>query len=153
MRIRLTALAALTFFSVAVSGHDYQQGDLHIDHPWARPLPAVSRNGAAFFVLKNTGQSEDRLLSAQSDKAARVEIHNHIHEDGLMKMRKVEDVVLAAGETVTFGPGGLHIMFMGLTSPLKEGESFDLQLQFEKAGNVDVEVVIEQPGANHATAE
>ena len=44
-------------------------------------------------------------------------------------------------------------MFMGLTSPLKEGESFDLQLQFEKAGNVDVEVVIEQPGANHATAE
>lgn len=72
------------------------------------PLPGQS-TAAVYFDIVNTG-GEDVLLAASSNASARVELHNHIHEDGLMKMRQVDQVELPHKDKVSFKSGGLHVM-------------------------------------------
>lgn len=64
-----------------------------------------------------------------------------------MKMRQIPAVELAAGKTTELKPGGFHVMLLGLTKPLREGERFPLTLVFEKAGKIDIEVEIAKAGA------
>ena len=124
---------------------DYMHGDIHIMHPWSRPLPAVSTNGAAYVTLMNTGDAPDKLVSASTPAAERAELHTHIMEGGMMKMRHVEAIEVPAGGEIALEPGGLHIMLFGLTEPFVEGMSYPLTLGFERAGEVEVKVMIMQP--------
>ncbi len=98
-----------------------------------------SRPGAAWLTIRNTG-GEDRLIGAESPAVERVEIHTHIHEGGVMMMRKVEGIDLPAGGEAVLKPGGDHLMLFGLKAGLKTGDSFPLTLLFEKAGRVDIEM-------------
>lgn len=143
---RSLILTAAFLFAAMAPAQEYMQGDIHIMKPWSRPLPAVSRNGAAYMMLTNKGQSTDRLVAISTPRAKMAEIHNHVMEDGVMKMRPVAGgVELAPGETATFAPGGLHVMLMGLTEPLVEGDGFPLILEFEHAGTIEVKVMISEP--------
>jgi len=149
---RLTFVATFLMLAVIAAtviagAHEYKQGDITIDHPWARATPGAAKNGAAFLTLSNAGAAGDTLLSASSGVAKKTELHTHQMTDGVMKMRQVEKIDVAAGGTTELKPGGLHIMFMGLHKPLKEGSSFPLTLTFEKAGSVEVEVKVEKVGA------
>ena len=54
---------------------------------------------------------------------------------------------LSPGGKVIFKPGDMHMMIVGIRQPLKEGQTFPLTLQFEKAGQIDVTVPIEKVGA------
>ncbi|SDS18503.1 copper chaperone PCu(A)C [Pseudomonas oryzae] len=142
MLIRTLSLAAL--FAVALPGfaHDYQVGELTIDHPWSRELPPNAPAGAAYFTLKNAGAA-DRLLGASTPRAQKSELHTHVHQDGLMKMQRISAVDVPAQGEVTFQPGGNHVMLFGLDKPLKAGDEFPLTLEFEKAGKVEVQVQVE----------
>jgi copper(I)-binding protein len=142
---RLLLLPALLFFGGGAWAGDYAAGDLRIKQVWARPTPPVASAGAAFFTLDNSRGQDDRLLSAEAGVSATVELHTHLMEGDVMKMRKVESVEVPAGQTVAFRPGGLHIMFIGLKAPLVEGSTFPLTLNFEKAGAVTVAVAVSQP--------
>jgi copper(I)-binding protein len=110
--------------------------------------------GAVFLTLNNQSGEADRLIGARSTNAASVEMHESTTgEDGTMMMRKIEGIDVPAGQSVTLTPDGRHIMLMGLTAPLKEGESFDLVLDFEKGADVTVPVSVTAPGAgSSATA-
>jgi len=143
-RLLILLAAALAPAGPALA-HDYMQGDIQIMKPWSRPLPAVSTNGAAYMTLMNKGSAPDKLLSASTPAAKKAEIHTHIMEGGMMKMRQVEAVEILPGEAAVFEPGGLHVMMMGLTEPLVEGKSFPLTLEFERAGTVEVKVMIFEP--------
>ena len=149
MRILTLAAAALIGLGLTLAGqpaaaHDYKQGDLVIDHPWARASAGAARAGAAFMTVTNAGAQDDRLLSASADVSEAVELHTHILQDGVMRMRPVEGgIVVPAGGTAELAPGGLHVMFLGLKAPFKEGDRFPLTLNFEKAGSVTVEGAIE----------
>jgi hypothetical protein len=77
----------------------------------------------------------------------RTELHTHINENGIFKMREVEAIEVPAGGEAVLEPGGLHVMFMGLHKPLKQGESVHLTLTFEKAGKVMVSVPVGKVGA------
>ena len=146
MKRRLLLLAAaLTLASTALA-RDYVQGNIHIMKPWSRPLPAVSVNGAAYMTLVNKGKETDKLISISTPAARKAELHNHILEGGMMKMRPVEAIAITPGEPSIMQSGGLHIMLMGLTEPLVEGNSFPLTLTFERAGSIEVEVMIFEPG-------
>ena len=136
---------ALLFFTLGspASAHDYKLGDLLIDHPWARATIGTSPNGAAYMTITTAGAETDRLLRAESDVARRVELHTHLIEDGIMKMREVEAIEIAPGEPTLLKPGGLHVMLMGLTAPLEECQSFSMTLVFERAGRLEVEVPVE----------
>jgi len=146
-RLLLTAAVAATLASPAF-GHDYQLGALKIGHPWARAT--VAANGGAFLSVDNTGATADRLLRASTDVAAKTELHTHIKDGDIMRMRPVEAIDLPAGKKVMLEPGGYHVMLLGLKKPLKEGERFPLTLEFEKAGKVTVEIAVDKPGAGAA---
>lgn len=115
---------------------------IHVMSAWSRALPPVSQNGAVYLTLKNYSGAADRLVGASSPLAARVEIHLHEMEAGMMTMRRVESVPLNPGEYVIFEPGGKHLMLIGLKRPLKEGEEVPLTLTFERAPPLEVMVPI-----------
>ena len=143
---RFLLLFALGFaITTSAAAHDYMLGDIHIMKPWSRPLPAVSVNGAAYMTIMNKGATPDRLLSVSTLAARKAELHNHTMEGGLMKMRRVGNLNITPGDGTVLQPGGLHVMLMGLTEPLVEGQSFALTLNFERAGSIEVTVVIFVP--------
>jgi copper(I)-binding protein len=103
-------------------------------------------NSAAFMTLSNPGAQPDRLLSAAGDLSASVEIHETTMENDVMRMRPVEGgIEIPAGGQVELKPGGYHIMLMGLTRDLKPGETVQLTLTFERAGEVEVTAQVRQP--------
>jgi copper(I)-binding protein len=122
-----------------------QEKKVMVQNPWARA--SVGRNGAAFMTVANTGTSDDRLVAAKGNVARRVELHTHLMEGNVMKMRQVDAIPVPAGRSVTLKPGGLHVMMIGLEKKLVEGESFPLTLVFEKAGEITVTVPIGKIGA------
>jgi copper(I)-binding protein len=151
LRFTLTMALSLTMYLNA-DARDYMQGSLEIDHPWARATPDGAKNGAAYVTLKNNGKEPDTLISVQTNAADRAEVHEHVHEGGVMKMRPVSGgVSVPPGETVSFKPGGYHIMLLGLKQKLDDGKTLPLKLTFAKAGEVDVEVSIEKTGEPKAS--
>lgn len=126
--------------------HDYTHGDLRIGHPWSRAASA-NTNGAGFMTIRNTGAQSDRLVSASTPIARTVELHTHIRDGEVMRMRPVNDIPVPAGQTVRLRPGGLHVMLIGLTEPLRQGSEVPLTLRFERAGEVQVMLAIEAAGA------
>lgn len=138
-------LLVMSAFAASTFAHEYAQGDIRIIKPWSRPLPAVSTNGAAYMTLMNKGDAPDRLASISTPAAMKAELHDHTMEGGVMKMRRIEAVEIVPGESSVLQPGGLHIMLIGLEEPLVDGGSFPLTLEFERAGSVEVEVMIFEP--------
>ncbi|KAF0221208.1 MAG: hypothetical protein FD176_3226 [Rhodospirillaceae bacterium] len=117
-----------------------------VEKPWARATAGQAANGAAYLTLVGP-ENGDRLVSAASPVAEVVELHTHIEEDGIMRMRAVEAIPVPAGGTVELKPGGLHIMLIGLKAPLKEGRRFPLTLTFERAGPIRMEIPVLAAGA------
>jgi copper(I)-binding protein len=129
--------------SGAVQAKEYQLGNLVISDPWARFTPGLVRNSAAYIPkLVNNGRQMDRLVNVSSTIAEKVELHRTIVENNIVKMRHVDGVDLEPGKSVTIKPGGYHIMLKGLYAPLVVGQSFPLKLTFEKAGDLEVTVVV-----------
>lgn len=143
MPIRTLSLVALLACALPSFAHDYQVGELTIDHPWSRELPPNAPAGAAYFILRNQGGEADRLIAASTPRAEHSELHTHVHQDGLMKMTRVPAVEIPARGEAVFQPGGNHVMLFGLSKPLSAGEEFPLTLEFEKAGKVEVQVQVE----------
>ncbi|WP_349593773.1 copper chaperone PCu(A)C [Thalassospira sp. NFXS8] len=117
-------------------------GDITISDAWAKESIGRVPNGAAFFVIHNDGGA-DKIVGATSDLADRTELHTHIMENNVMKMRRVEGGVdVPANGELAFKPGSYHVMMLDLHEPLKAGQHVALTLQFEKAGEVPVEVAV-----------
>ncbi len=145
--MKISALA-LVLLPLAANAHDFSIGDLRIVHPFAVPSVPGTTTGAAYLALENTGRGGDRLLSATTARAKRVELHRMSIDDGVMRMREVEAIDLAAGSTLKMRPGeGFHLMLIDLARPLKEGETFPLTIRFEKAGAVEVKAYVQIPKA------
>ncbi len=137
----------VTAWVTSAMASDFTAGDMVIGDPWARATPPVAPVGAGYLALHNTGGDDERLLSAGAEVAESVELHTHIMEDNVMRMREVESIEIPAGDRVLLEPGGLHIMFIGLKAPLVAGETFPLTLIFEKAGETTVTVAVRKTGA------
>jgi copper(I)-binding protein len=148
-RLLFLALAALLAAN-AVNAHEFQLGSLKIDHPWARPTLPGQAAGGAYLSVSNNGNVPDRLLGGSSPAAARVEVHEMRMEGDVMRMREMAVLELPAGKMVTLAPGGLHLMLMGLKAPLKLGDKLPLKLRFEKAGEIDVMLHVENKPATAA---
>jgi len=144
---------SLLIVAVVVAGlagpaaaHEHGHGPIKIDHPFARATAPTAKNGAAFMKLMNNGAT-DRLVSAAADVSEVVELHTHIKEGDIMRIRKVDAIEVVGGGMTELKPGGLHVMLIGLKAPLVEGARFPLTLTFEKAGTVTVEVEVKGAGA------
>ncbi len=146
VRVTAAVLAALVLTGPALA-HDVKLGALEIQHPWARATAPSAPTGAVYLALGNDSQQADRLVSAASPVAGKVELHTHLMDNGTAMMREVKAIDLPSEGSVTLAPGGLHIMLIGLKEPLVKGKTFPLTLTFETAGSVTVEVAIQGPGA------
>ena len=161
--MRRPLILLLSFVLLAAGCGD--DDSLRMEGAWARTSPRMADAGAVYLQL--TSSSADRLVDAAVDSsvARMVEIHETVMAEmgegemgegemgegemgegmGAMMMQEVGSIDLPAGETISLEPGGLHIMLMGLTSPLETGQTFELTLTFEEAGERTVEVEVDAP--------
>ena len=111
-----------------------------------RATVAGMPSSAAYLKITNNGVSDDRLIAAKAAIAQRVEIHSMEMDNGVMRMRAINGgLFIAAGESVTLAPGGLHIMLMGLTTDLAPDTKHEIILVFEKAGDVKLTGTAKRP--------
>ena len=140
--------AALAVAAAAHAAPAYRQGTLEIDKPWSRPA-AAGMTGAGFMTVTNRGKAADALVSVESPAARKVEMHRSSMAGGVMKMQRQDRVALPPGATVTFAPGGHHLMLIGLARPLKSGDRAPATLTFASGAKIKVEFVV---GAGAAPA-
>jgi periplasmic copper chaperone A len=150
VKYRTPLLVILTICLSAVTHVQAQTSttsSISVEHPWARATPAGAKTGAAYLTLVNNGTSADRLIRASTPMAEKVQVHQEIDDNGVMKMRELPVVEIGPGAALTFKPGGTHMMIIGLKQPLKKGQTFPLTLDFEKAGKIDLQIPIAKAGA------
>lgn len=143
----LMLLAGLIFAAAPALA---QSGHLEVDHAWARATPGKSDIGAAYLTIRSP--TADRLVAASTPVAKEAQLHTMTMVGMVMKMRPLAALNIPAGQPVTLAPGGMHIMLIGLNSPLKAGQSFPLTLTFAKAGQRTVDVAVEPVGASGPAA-
>lgn len=124
--------------------------EITIEDAYARSASPMAKSGAAFMMIKNSGEA-DRLIAASSDAAARTELHTHLEgENGVMRMVHVEEgFELPADGMIAMQRGGKHVMLMGLNAPMEQGATVTVTLTFEKTGDVVVEVPVDLERQDH----
>jgi periplasmic copper chaperone A len=129
---------------------DVMAGPLKVSAAWARATPKGASVGGGYLTVTNTGTAPDTFIGGTTAIAGRFELHEMKMDNGIMKMRPVSGgIEIKPGQSITLGPGGLHVMLVGLKQQLKEGEHFKATLEFAKAGKVDVDFTVEGLGAMH----
>jgi len=119
---------------------------------FARATAPTQKTGAVFLRLSNSSSSPISLTSASTAVAGTAELHTHIREDGVMKMRAVPTITVPAQGSTTLKPGADHIMLFDLKSPLVEGTTLRLTLTFSDASQTQVEVPVRSADATSADA-
>ena len=156
MKRILATVVALALSASAAFAHDFTLGNLEIHHPASKATLPGQPVGGGFMTITNNGGEADRLVSIPApDVSDDVQIHEMAMENDVMKMRQLPDgVEIPAGAKVELKSGGLHVMFMKIKHPFKEGEKFKATLNFEKAGKIDVDFKIEtaKPAAKQGEA-
>ena len=141
--MRIFAIAVIAAAATAAAALAAPPGTtLQVGHAWARATPPGAPVAAAYLVIDNRGGKPDRLLAVSSPRAARVEVHSTVHEGGIAKMRRIDPLHVAAGERLSFEPGGIHVMLLDLASPLVAAERVPLALRFEIAGEMNIEAAV-----------
>ena len=146
----LKALAlsgVLSLSAVSLGAHEYASRDVTVAHPWARATPGGSKAGSVYLEMKTKRGPGDRLVAARSAIAGSAEIHSHVLEQGITKMRRVDGIAVPGGKSIILRPDGFHIMLIDLKEPLKEGDLAKVTLIFEKAGEIEVDATVEPVGA------
>jgi copper(I)-binding protein len=138
----------LSFFSCVFLHCLPAAAQIAIEKPWARATAPGAKVAGAYMMIRNAGAAGDRLVSASSPAAAKVELHVHINDNGVMKMRQVAGYDVPAKGNFELKPGGAHLMFMDIGRPFKEGEMVPVKLKFEKAGDVSAEFHVGRLGAS-----
>lgn len=124
-------------------------GDLAVVAPYARAMPPGAVASAVFFTVRNDGAVDDALVSASSTACEVVELHTHVVENGVARMRQVPRIAVPAGGVAELRPGGDHVMLIGLHGDLAAGDLVTVDLVFEHAGTVQVTTTarpVKRPG-------
>lgn len=138
MKRFLSPLVALLLATPALAA------DISIEDAYARASRPGAPTGAMFMTIRNDSETPDRLVEARSPVAQLVELHTHIDDGGVMRMRPVEDgFEIPAGGAHELARGGDHVMLMGLTQTLENGKTVPLTLVFENAGEISLDVPVD----------
>jgi copper(I)-binding protein len=134
-----------------------------VSDAYARAVPPGQPNSAVFMVLRNAGAEDRAVVSAASPVSDVVELHTHRMEDGMMKMRQVEQITLPAGDSVTLKPGGLHVMLIGLQQQLQPGDEVAVTLTLDDGTELPLAAPVrkvepmsqmhDMPGMHHGGAD
>jgi copper(I)-binding protein len=141
--------ALLLALATSALGHGHEKGDIQVRHPWSRATAPGAKVAVGYMEIRNIGTQPDRLLSATTDVAQRVEMHVTQRDGDVMKMREVKSFEIPARERYALRPGGSHLMLVDVTRPLKKGERFTMTLRFERAGELEIELEVQEIGSRH----
>ena len=145
IRKLLVVLVLLAALALAACSQGSMEEGLAVEDAWVRPSPMAQGNGAGYMVITNNTGQDDALLGAGADFAESVEIHETVAmEDDMMAMHHVERIDIPAGESVSLEPGGYHVMLIGVTETLREGDTVTLTLNFENAGEMTIEAPVRE---------
>ncbi|MEJ0012190.1 MAG: copper chaperone PCu(A)C [Bauldia sp.] len=142
------ALIALVLIAAPALAAPVTVGSLTLDAMWTRATPPGAPSAGGYLTITNTGSEADTLVSVASPVAGMADMHVMEMKDGVMTMHGLDGgLPIPAGQTVTLAPDGFHIMFMGLTAALKQGETLPVTLTFAKAGKIETAFPILPIGA------
>ena len=141
MTIRLVLWLSLSVLSLTLGPAARADSSVVVERVWSRATPPNATAAVVYLTLSNRSEVSDRLVGLVSPVSERAEMHVMRMLDGVATMRHLNDgVEIQPGGEVGFAPGGLHLMLVGLTDPLVEGQSFSIELIFERANPVNAEV-------------
>ena len=147
MTIRPSLLLAsgLALSLFAASPAVAADGALTVTQAWARPTTSTAKAGAVFVSIANSGAAT-ALVGAETPAAERTELHTHVMEGEVARMRPVESIPVPAGGAVALAPGGDHLMLFGLKKGLAVGDKVPLTLRFQDGATVPAEAEVLAPG-------
>lgn len=152
MSVKKTLFAGLGALSATLISALPALADITIEDAYLRTATPMAKTGAAFMVIHNDGDADDRLIAASADIADVTELHTHKDAgDGVMKMIHVEEgFVIPAGGMHALKRGGDHVMLMGLTEMLEQGGLVTVTLTFETAGEITLDIPVDrEPGTGN----
>ncbi len=117
---------------------------IQIEDPWVRAVPPNANNSAIFLDLRNESEQLRKLVEVHSEVAERVELHTTKDEDGMLRKQRLEEVPIPALETQSFHPGGIHIMLIGLRSPLEVGGVIELELVYADQSKETISIPVDE---------
>lgn len=133
---------SLAFLATAAQAASGMAESVTVVTPYVRMVPPGARTTAAFMTLKNMGNYDVQLVRAESAVAKTVELHTHIHDNGMAKMRQVAEIAVKPRGETALKPGSYHIMLIGPTGVLKEGEKVAITLHFSDGSSKAVEAQV-----------
>ena len=140
--VMLVSGIALAFSAGAQDG---QVGKIKIEGAYTRTTVPGQKVAGGFMKIIDQGAA-DQLISASSSVADEVQLHTMSMEGNTMQMRQVRAIDVPAAGTVELKPGGLHLMLIGIKTPLKAGDLIAVKLKFAKAGEVEVKLPVQPMG-------
>lgn len=153
---KLAALGInLVLLSSAANAHDHKtehaseqvQHQLEFSNAWARALPPVVPNGAAYFTFTNHSKSAVVVTGVESDIAKHSMLHESYFDDGKVAMRHIDEIKVESHQSLIFKPGGYHVMLMGLKKPLAKGTEFLLTLTLKNGETLTTKVMVKDAPA------
>jgi copper(I)-binding protein len=124
------------FFLVMGAVYTQAQEIVVSDAYFREPVPGQTRS-AGYMTLANQSACPCSLMATSSPDVERVEIHEHRHDNGIMKMRQVDTVKVAAGKQEVFSPGGYHLMLFGVKQTVSDKNAITIVLDFGDCGVVE----------------
>jgi len=134
----------LAFAFTVISFHSF--AEITVSNAKVRLLPPGVPNTSAYFTIENTGTTDRYLVSASADFAKSAELHAHIMDGEMMRMQQQEQIVIPAGESVEFKPGGLHVMIFGLKQSLTENQSVSFTVNTKDEQSIVINAKVVMPG-------
>ena len=123
------------------------EADISVTNQYVRMVPAGTPISGAFMTIRNNGKTDRKLTKAESPAAKTVELHTHINDNGMMKMRPVKEINIKAHGQAELKPGSYHVMLIDLKQTLKEGETVPLTLTFDDGSTTKVDAPVRKAQA------
>ncbi|WP_261818027.1 copper chaperone PCu(A)C [Vibrio gallicus] len=117
---------------------------VEVSHAWAKETPPTATTSAIFLTLSNPTKTDRNLISASTEAAGITELHTHLKENGIMKMRQVKSIAIPAGKSTQLKPHGLHVMLFDLKQPLTEGMIIPLSLTLDSGRVINLSVPVKK---------
>jgi periplasmic copper chaperone A len=140
---QLSLLAAGLLFSAgALAG---AADNISVQNPYVRLAPPNAPATGAFMVIKNAGDKDVKVVKADNPASKVTELHTHINDNGVMRMRPVPAIEVKARGEAVLQPGGLHVMLIDLKAPMKEGDSVPITLTFDDGSSKKIDARVVRP--------
>ena len=147
--MKLTHLLTAAFLATSINAAPVAvaaTNGVTVENAYARAVPPTARNSGAFMLIRNDSDQDRKVVVAKSDVSEVTELHNHIHDNGVMRMRRVDAIDVPAHGSVELKPGSYHVMLIDLKHPIKPGEAIHIDLTLDDGSTVPVDLRVRQVG-------